>query len=320
MLKISVGISTYNPDERLLRLIKSIEEYAPGIDIVVIDDGSPDGGESAVNICNRGTAKLVKHDKNRGIPSAWNTAVKNLDADLIIMLNDDIKIISEGWVESIKYFFENNENIGGVGWPLIHIDPATGSPRSTEGFPTFDADPGLVGSAVGCSFGFLKKCWELIKNEDGSTGFWENLVSFYEEIFFGLKLAEKGYFSFMLPAPPLEHWGSRTFALNPELSLREVNENSYVTPTEYQRILEDNAGTLWIPITDHLKLLAEGKAYRMDYSRSMFMRAWGLGSETWQNPQLVVHNSIFKGTRKIPLKWLDENGNKIEKEIIHNGV
>ena len=176
---------------------------------------------------------------------------------------------------------------------------------------------------MGCSFGFLKKCWELIKNEDGSTGFWEDLVSFYEETMAGFRLAEKGYYSFMLPSPPVEHWGSRTFSLNPELATREVNENSYVKPEEYQKILEDNVKLdpkiLWISITEHLKLLAEGKAYRMDYSRAMFMKAWGLGNETWVNPQLVVHNSIFKGTRKINLKWIDENGNKIEKEITHNG-
>ena len=115
----------------------------------------------------------------------------------------------------------------------------------------------------------------------------------------------------MLSYPLLEHWGSQTFAKNPELAYREFS--SYVTKEEYLDIMKRSPTTLPIPIEKHIELAEKyNAAYRMDYSRIMFAKKWG--SEDYYNtPQCHAHNLWVKDV-KTNIKWLGYNGPK-EQEL-----
>ena len=41
--RILISVATYNESRNIVRLIKDISKYAPGADILVVDDNSPDG-------------------------------------------------------------------------------------------------------------------------------------------------------------------------------------------------------------------------------------------------------------------------------------
>lgn len=181
--KIVIGAPTYNDFRRINNLLTSIVTFTPQDElneckIVIVDDGTPDEDMKSGlrEVCKNFNVPLVEHDKNYGIPKAWNTLTNFYNAEIIVLLNDDIQICEASWLKCMIYFLENNDKIGGVGWPIIHMDPRTGTSSSNMFLPNLDGKPALVGAAIGCSFAFKKIVYDQIKD-----GFWELLTSFYEE-------------------------------------------------------------------------------------------------------------------------------------------
>jgi dolichol-phosphate mannosyltransferase len=89
-----VSLCTYNERENLQPLLESIHEHAPDADVLVVDDGSPDGtGELADELAAAGKRVHVLHRPHKmGLGTAHLAAIKyaierryeyllNLDAD-----------------------------------------------------------------------------------------------------------------------------------------------------------------------------------------------------------------------------------------------
>ena len=212
----------------------------------------------------------------------------------------------------------------------MQIDPRTGSANPNYSIPDFDIPPDKVGHAVGSCFAFRKENWKKIINEDGSIGFWVDLVSFCEEQLFGIELAKRGLVSYQLPYPAIEHWGSVTFSANKELAVREIS--SYLPKDEfikYLEILQENGQIYGIPIEEEKKLAEEGLAYRMSYSRAMLCKKFGIMdslmdeelSKRWNttdrggNYARALHEKYVNTLPVKKVKWLSKELNKCEKEI-----
>jgi glycosyltransferase involved in cell wall biosynthesis len=311
--KVSIGIPTYNDYARINNLLASIFLYTPNkhnFKIVVLDDGTKD--VEMVNkleeVCSSYGVPLIKHDKNMGIPASWNdlTAFYD-DCDIQVLFNDDICINDGNWLESVIYFFDNNENVGSLGWNLIQIDPKTGNPNKQYTLPNYDVPVGRVGSPVGCCFTFKRENWKNVKYKDGSFGFPANYIrSFYEETWFNFQQWSNELWSFHVPYPAMEHWGSQTFSNNRELSITEFN--SFLDKNEYIDIMSKSSKKLALDIEEHKRIADKGFAYRMDYSRVIFAKYWGC-SDFWDVPQVQVHDNILKinDLPKRVVKYLDRN-------------
>jgi GT2 family glycosyltransferase len=313
-MKISIGAPTYNDSSRIQGLFTTLITYTQtdNYNLVMLDDGTKnkDKVNELKELGEELSIPLILNDSNRGIPYSWNRLTEFYeDTDYMILFNDDIQISSSSWLENIIYFLENNEHVGSAGMSLVHIDPNTGKRNMNLDLPNEDVQPGKVGCAVGCAFAFKKFIWKDIKQEDGSTGFWEALVSFYEELDFGFELAKRGYASYMIPSPPCEHWGSRTFANNAELSVRPFID--YLPRDEYLSILEAGQDKLPMPLDKYKEQASNGLAYRMDYSRIMFAKKWGC-KDKMNCPQEEVHKKYVDVMPKKNTKWIDKNGNKQE--------
>ena len=318
MLKVAIGIPTYRDFERISNLLASIFMFTPtDIDfkIVCLDDGTPDKEkvEGLREVCKSYGVPLIENEKNMGIPYSWNRLTEYYDdTDIQVLFNDDICVNDSNWLKSVVYFFENNKDIGSVGWNLIQIDHTTGSADSRYSQPNYDIPAGRVGSPVGCSFAFTRKHWKEIINPDGSIGFCEMLRSFYEETWFGFAQAEKGWLSYHVPYPAHEHWGSQTFSKNAELSTTEFNE--YMSKEEYIEIMKKHPGGSSISIEQHIGLADEkGLAYRMDLSRAIFAKYWK-AKDYWNVPQVEVHAKLEINERPTRMiKYLDKD--MIEREV-----
>lgn len=304
--KIAICAPTYKDHERIENLLSSIFAFTPQEELkeckfVIVDDGTPGGNVGLREVCEKFGIPLVEHDKNYGIPKAWNTLSQYYDSQIIILLNDDIQVSDPNWLKCMMYFLENNDKIGAVGWPLIHINPNTGQPNPQMPPPNYDTTPGRVGAPVGCSFSMKKEVYNLVPG-----GFPESIISFYEEIWMGFELAKRGYSSFMIPAPAMEHWGSQTFGKNPELSITKPDPK-VLSIEKYKEIMSKKYPPERIePVP--------GYVYRMDIARVIF----GLHFECEdlvEQPQVEVHHRLVDTLPKQKIKWLDKNLNPQEQEL-----
>src|SRR4030043_1140930 len=78
--KISIGAPTYNDFQRINALLTSIFTITPKEEleeckIVIADDGTPDEAKrnELREVCDSFGASFTEHDRNYGIPKAWNT-------------------------------------------------------------------------------------------------------------------------------------------------------------------------------------------------------------------------------------------------------
>ena len=316
MVRVGVAITTYNDIEMTTRLLESIiantefdEDYA----LLVFDDGTPN--EAVVSaletLCMLHGVDFARHERNKGIPAAWNSCVRTLrerhGCEFVVLLNNDLIVPpeSKNWLRCLVYFLENNE-CWSVGLPLIQAD-AEGRPLPYD--PSSWGDkPTIVGAAVGCSFGVKFSVWQKLKQPDGSVGFFESLRSFHEEVDAGFEAARLGYYSFMLPGPPLIHLGGRTFARNPELLWMEIPDSKKVgveiNLDEYVECIKRSKlypGEVKKVI---LGKIGEGVVDRMSFTRYVFAKKWGVPLEDYDDPAIVVHNRLVKGAKQ-RVKWLD---------------
>jgi len=81
-------------------------------DWFVVEQGSTDG---TLDFLEGKTKSKVINGKNRGVAGGWNDAVKMIkssgDYDIIIKVDNDCEVLSEGWLEAMVELFERNQTI-----------------------------------------------------------------------------------------------------------------------------------------------------------------------------------------------------------------
>jgi len=90
--KVTVCITTFNRKKSLKKSIEAVlrqdfEEY----ELVIVDDFSSDGTEEMIKSFYHKNSKItyIKHDANKGLASARNTALKNACGDFFSFCDDD---------------------------------------------------------------------------------------------------------------------------------------------------------------------------------------------------------------------------------------
>lgn len=83
-VSVSVGITTWNRKELVLRAIDSVQRQTyPNVEIVVVDDGSTDGTVFPDGV------KVVRHEHNLGIAASKNRALLECTGELRGLLDSD---------------------------------------------------------------------------------------------------------------------------------------------------------------------------------------------------------------------------------------
>lgn len=257
---VTIGIPTYNGWQRVENLLNNLnqrtEKNIPH-DIVVCDDsGKKEHQDKVRAICKKWGARFVFHEKNRGVPSSWNTLVKSSKSEYIILLNDDI-LVANHWLNAPWHALKENPAIGSFGLHCYFISPSDVEPLLAgpdakiiplnvrwdgpnlilnERFPELPSSagsvPGRMMCPTGCAFGFRRTMWERV------GGFNESLFAFYEETMFGCDCALLGFPSVQLPCPGNYHIWSQTFASAPEINAGKVmSESKNIFLTKWRKIL-----------------------------------------------------------------------------------
>ena len=129
-LSVSVVIPTWNERENVDALLTRLAEVLAGYDyqLVVVDDGSPDGTADAVRKCQQRNSRvaLIQREGKLGLSSAVLTGAEASKGDTIIMMDADFSHaptvvpslankIAEGYDVAV-----GSRNVPGgkvVGWP-----------------------------------------------------------------------------------------------------------------------------------------------------------------------------------------------------------
>ena len=135
---VSVVIPCYNRETFIADAIESaLAQTHQNLEILVVDDGSSDGTETVIKrYLNDPRVRYFKHETNRGIPAARNTAIRQARGEYVALLDSDdmwlpnkveaqLRVFSRdlarqvGLVWSDAYFKDNlgNTETGGASVP-----------------------------------------------------------------------------------------------------------------------------------------------------------------------------------------------------------
>ncbi|MFN4234677.1 MAG: glycosyltransferase family 2 protein [Bacteroidia bacterium] len=106
--KIAVVILNWNGKKHLQEFLPSVVTHTPScIDIVVADNGSTDDSIKFVKE-NFPSIIITKNPKNGGFAKGYNDALKQINADIYILLNSDVEV-SSNWIEPLIERLNSND-------------------------------------------------------------------------------------------------------------------------------------------------------------------------------------------------------------------
>lgn len=112
MNKISVVILNYNGEKLLPQFLPSVIEHSQTATIIVADNASTD---QSIKILETKfpSVQIIQLDKNYGFCGGYNRALKQVDAEYIVLLNSDVEVTAE-WLTPMIKLLESNPSIAAV--------------------------------------------------------------------------------------------------------------------------------------------------------------------------------------------------------------
>ena len=107
MLEIAVLIVTYNGEEYISECIGSLLDHFNQDEIYIVDNCSSD---DTIEILESSfpSLNIIKNSRNYGFGAACNLGTKSIDSDLVMVLNQDAKLISFD-KKTIRSIFQGGE-------------------------------------------------------------------------------------------------------------------------------------------------------------------------------------------------------------------
>ena len=130
--KFSIIMSVYKVEEFIREAIDSIIAqdigFAESVQIILVDDGSPDGSGA---ICDEYAARypeniLVIHKENGGLSSARNEGLKYIEGRYVNFFDPDDILTPNSLSEVYSFFIKNDKYIDMVAIPMYYFDAKEG--------------------------------------------------------------------------------------------------------------------------------------------------------------------------------------------------
>ncbi len=110
---VSVIMPVYNGAEYLGRAIDSaLAQTYPNLEVIVIDDGSDDGGKTAAVISTYGDKVKALHKENGGVSSALNLGISVMNGEYFVWLSHDDVFLPELVEHQMNVMLNNNLDDG----------------------------------------------------------------------------------------------------------------------------------------------------------------------------------------------------------------
>lgn len=228
-MDLSVIIVSFNTEEFLRKLLKSIEENIGSevaYEVVVVDNASSDGSAQMLTK-EFPKVKLVANKDNKGFSAANNQGIKKTEKSRYILFLNPDTFLKKGTIEKMTRFMDENRDAGAstckVVMPNGEIDDAThrGFPTPWNAFTHFSGISKIFPKSTflnGYYLGWknidqvhqidaLSGAFMLVRREAGEdVGWWDEDYFFYgEDIDFCFMLKQKGWKIYYVPTVSILH-------------------------------------------------------------------------------------------------------------------
>ena len=108
-MSLSIVILNWNGADMLRRFLPSVIEHSPEAEVVVADNGSTDDSmrllaEEFPDI------RTIRFDRNYGFAEGYNRALAQVDSDLYMLLNSDVRV-EAGWLKPMLDYMEAHPEV-----------------------------------------------------------------------------------------------------------------------------------------------------------------------------------------------------------------
>lgn len=104
---VSAVIPTYKRAKLVPRAIRSVlNQTVQDIEIIVVDDGSPDDTRNAVASVGSARVRYIRHATNRGLPASRNSGVRAARGHYVAFLDDDDEWLPEKTEKQLRFLRE----------------------------------------------------------------------------------------------------------------------------------------------------------------------------------------------------------------------
>lgn len=235
--KVSIVIPTKDKVEYLKRAIESIEEHTKysNYEIVVVDNRSEEEDTKRYfEEIKKREVKVLEYDMPFHFGKLYNWASKQIDGEYMLILNNDVRVLNDYWLESMLEWCQLPE-VGSVGAKLYYPNgkiqhagvivgaggAAAHSHRLEDG-DSFGYNGALVNVrnylAVTGACVMVRRDLFLDMN-----GFDESFDPAYQDVDFGIRIFERGLYNVYTPYTELIHYESVSRLEDKELVKDEVN-------------------------------------------------------------------------------------------------
>lgn len=104
-MKIAVVILNWNGKDLLRQFLPSVIQHSEGADIYVADNASTDDS-IAVLQSEFPSVNIIQNTRNFGFARGYNEALKNVQADVLALVNSDVEV-SQNWLAPVMDTFQN---------------------------------------------------------------------------------------------------------------------------------------------------------------------------------------------------------------------
>ncbi len=220
-MRISVVIPVYKNVELLKKSFDNNFKHIKDCEIIVVND-SPD--ESIADIFEKyPTVKLLVNSKNMGFAKTVNRGVAESSGELIFLLNSDVFLKDDSYMNAIKQF-KDNEKLFAVSFAQIEVDKkVVGKNRIffERGLIMHSRAPDLLYGPTGWAEG--GSCVVRSSYFKKLDGFDERYSPFYwEDVDLSLRARKRGWDVVFDPSILVEHHHASTIGKYYKNDFREV--------------------------------------------------------------------------------------------------
>jgi GT2 family glycosyltransferase len=201
MRTVSIIVLAWNRWPLTKRLLESIARFTDlrNVLVTVVDNGSSD--ETANEISKYPWVRVIRHPQNLGFVRGNNAALRETGEDDVVLLNNDIEILHDGWLERLQQCAYADSRVGIVGCRLllgdgrllhagtwIRADDCRGEQIGSHepDLGQYADDRSVEGIVFACAF--LKR--EVLRDAGLLS---EEYESYFEDTDYCLRAARKGY-------------------------------------------------------------------------------------------------------------------------------
>ena len=226
MPKVTIVILTFNSSSFIPNLLKSIKDFAPESEILVVDNASSDDTLNQLKKFGN-SVKIIETGSNLGFSKGINYGAKNAKGEYLLFINPDA-LVKNGKLTDMISVFEENEKIGILGGKMIGQDGV--SEKSAGRFfgliqifllvlgldEIFGVrfSPEKLSKVDFVSGGFMMVRSNLFKK---LNGFDENFFMYIEDMDICYRAKNAGFDTYFTPVVSISHAGqgssNRTFAI-----------------------------------------------------------------------------------------------------------